>query len=304
MKKSSLLAALGILVCTAAASLAGPLLRYEFSQTGAVQQSTGSQQLDLTILNYNNQPADYITAAPVRRGGMSTDNALNFTAANVDGGLSAGNITKGAAQASLGAPGGPNSFLQNSLGSFTITAWVLNSASTNTDAVLRRLFSLRNDANQPIIELSLSTPKDASSYALSLSLTGSLGLKDITPAISVPANHDAWFFISVSYDSATGQVKFYVGEEDGTLGSATGSNTVSGSINTLLTNGSTLSIGNVAQQHQRRYDGYMSDVSFYGAALSAQEVGELHAIPEPTVSLLIGTGLLLVMHRSWKLGTR
>lgn len=304
MKKSSLLAALGILICTTAASLAGPLLRYEFSQTGAVQQSSGSQQLDLTILNYNNQPADYITAAPVPRAGMSTGNALNLTAANVDGGLSPTNVTKGAAQASLGTPGGSNSFLQDGLGSFTITAWVLNSASTNSDAVLRRLFSLRDAANQPIIELSLNTPKDASTYSLSLSLTGAIRQNDLTSTLSVPANNDTWFFVSVSYDSTTGQVKFYVGEEGGLLKSTTASNVVSGNINTLLTNGSTLSIGNVAQQHQRRYDGYLSDFSFYGSALSAQEIGELHAIPEPTVSLLIGTGLLLAMHRSWKLGTR
>jgi hypothetical protein len=163
---------------------------------------------------------------------------------------------------------------------------------------------LRNAANQPIIELSLGTPKDASSYSLSLSLTGAIKQNDISSTLSIPANNNTWFFVTVSYDATTGQVVFYVGEEGGILKSTSASNVVSGNTNTLLTNGSIFSIGNVAQQHQRRYDGYLSDVSFYGSALSAQEVGELHAIPEPTVSFLIGTGLLLAMHRSWKLSAR
>lgn len=306
MKKSSLLVFLGLLACSVVPGFAAaPLLRYEFNTPGSTQASTGSKSLSLTTGNYVNTATDYITAAPVQRKGTSSNFALNLKGSNVDGGLTTANTSKGAAQVTLDDSNA--AFLRSELGSFTISGWVLQAASTsNTDQGLRRLFALRNAAGNPIIDFSLSTKSGEVNSSLYLTLYGVQGQKDFNPtSVNIPVNSSDWYFISITYDAITGKIDFYSGEEGGTgLSHGTGSNASSGVVNTLLKDANALGIGNVAYLHQRRVDAYLSDFRFYDQALSSQEIDVIYGIPEPGVSLLMGAGALVACLRPWKLVPR
>ncbi len=304
MNKFSLLAAVGLLAASITSAISAPLLRYEFDQTGATQSSTGSAALDLTVTDWSAGSADYITAVPVPRGG-GVGYALNFTSQNIDTGLPAGNQTKGVAKAALNDTNA--GFLRSGLNSFTISAWVLNVQMDGSDPNnnARRLFSLRNTSGQQVVDFILKGGTD-NTNVLQLGLTGSQGQRTMTSgSMTLPMNSNEWYFVSISYDATTGDVNFYLGEEGGTLGTVAASNIINGEINTLLTNATILGVGNVDYNHQRRLDGYLSDVRFYDSALTAEQIGQIHAIPEPGTTALLGfgilTGGLLLRKRSRKL---
>lgn len=300
MKKFSLLLGLGLLLCNAGfSSAATPLLRYEFNQTGSLQSSTGSRELDIVISSgpYNSPvPKDYITEAPVPRSGAGSNLALNFKGSNVDAGLPDAQTPLGSAQAALTSENA--AFLRDGLGSFTISGWLLDvGAENHTDINLRRILSLRDSAGS-VIDLTLNAPNGASNGTLSLDLTGSLGKLTLNPAaITIPLNSSSWTFFSITYNATTGELNFYGGEEGGSLAHAVVYNTntraAGGVVNELLKDSNLLSIGNAGYYHQRRLDAYLSDFRFYGEALTPQQVDAIHSIPEPSVSLLIGGGVLL-----------
>ena len=300
MKALPLLASLNILLTSLSVSYAAPILQYEFNQSGSTQTSTGSSALALSVVNYSNVATNYVGNAPVGRGGAVTTAALNFTESNVDTGLAAGDFAKGVAQVGINSTNA--AYLREGLGSFTISAWVLNSYAHGNISADRRVFSLRNAAGQAIIDLRLVNPVGAATNAMALSLFGTEGSVALTSATNaIPTNNNEWYFLAVSYDASTGAVSFYSGVEGGALVSVTLSNTVGGEINNLLQNANILNIGNFGYNHQRRFDGYLSDLQFHGTALSAQEIGELHAIPEPGSVALLGVSLIALAARPWKM---
>lgn len=298
MKKFPILIALSLLAWSVAPSLGTPLLRYEFDEAGSTQSSTGSSSLALTVLNYDNIATNYITNTPVQRAGAKNGNALNLTSSNVDSGVPSDKTARGGAQAFLSNSNA--AFLRGDLGSFTISAWVLNAQPRDAVSVDRRIFSLRNAAGDQIVDFRLYNPTGTKNI-LYLGLTGSEGSKTLTaPSVTVPGNNQEWFFISITYDASTGLVNFYAGGEGGTLSTASASNVGVAGVNTLLTNATLLGVGNVGYQHARRLDGYLSDVRFYDEALSAEEIGNLYAIPEPGTAMILGAGVLIVCLRRWK----
>lgn len=292
MKTSSVIAAFGLLVAGVVSSLAGtPLLRYEFDTPGSVQQSTGSQGLSLTTLYRDGLGYDYITNAPVQRAGSSTSKALNFTAANVNQSSDQG---YGTAYASLTDTNA--SFLRGDLESFTISLWVLGLRSDLSN-INPRLFGLRNAAGADIVSLQFAP---GTTNKLTLVLNGAGGQIALKPDnVTVPLSDTSWFFLSLTYDAQTGLVTFYGGTEGGALVSETASNIIGGSVNTLLGNATILGIAGLRSADQRRASGYFSDFQFYDEALTAQQVGQLFAIPEPATPLILGAGFVLVGLSRW-----
>jgi len=293
MNKSSLVAVLGLLAWSVVSTFAGtPLLRYEFDQSGSVQYSTGSSNLSLTTVYSDGIAHDYITGTPVRRQGASTSNALNFTAANVN---ENGQQGYGTASASLTDTNA--AFFRSDLESFTISMWVLGLRSDLSN-VTPRLLTLRNAGGKDIISLQYAS---GTPNKLTLVLNGAEGQVALKPSdLAVPVSDTSWFFLSLTYDATTGQVTFYGGAEGGTLASEIAFNTVGGNINSLLTDANLLSIGGVRNIDQRRASGYFSDVRFYGEALTATQIGQLYAIPEPSSALILGIGVVLVSLRCRK----
>jgi len=280
--KRTILTVLGVFLgCVA--SNAALLLHYEFDEAGTTQASSGSEPLNLTTLNYAGVATNYVTSAPARPG--SNGNALNFTDQNVDNGLASGNLAKAAAQANL--TNANASFLRGDLGSFTISTWVMNEF-TPVSGVSgdRRVFSLRN-GSAGVVELKVSNT------SLLLSLTGINGSQQFDTGMKVPANVGDWYFLSMTYDSTTGGIQIYSGEQGAVLSLYTAVNATSGVVNTLLTNSTTLAIGNAGYAHDRRFDGYISDVRFYDEVLSSEQIDALYAVPEPSVGAALGAAALL-----------
>ncbi len=293
MKRSSLIIALGLMACSTLASFAAaPLLRYEFTQSGPSQASTGSAALNLTTTYRDGNPYNYVTAAPVLRSGATGPQALNFTAGNVnvspDEGYGTANVT-------LNDTNAP--FLRGDLESFTISLWMLGLRSDRSN-VNPRLFGLRNAANTDILSLQFApgTPNK-----LTLVLNGSEGQVVLKPTtVEVPVSDSQWYFLSVTYEATTGQVTFYGGLDGGTLLSESASNTVAGEVNTLLDNATLLAIAGLRSVDQRRASGYFSDVRFYDEALSAQEIQGIYSVPEPKGITLLGASLLVIGWSYWK----
>ena len=280
--KKTILTVLGVFLgCMA--SNAALLLNYKFDQSGTTQVSSGSEPLDLTTLNYAGVATNYVTSAPTRPG--SNGNALNFTDQNVDNGLASGNLAKGAAQANL--TNANALFLRGGLASFTISTWVMNEF-TPVGGVSgdRRIFSLRN-GSAGVVELKISNT------SLLLSLTGTNGAQQFDTGMKVPANVGDWYFLSVAYDSVTGAIQVYSGEQGAVLSLYTAVNATNGVVNTLLTNSTTLAIGNAGYAHDRRFDGYISDVRFYDEVLSSEQINALYTVPEPSVGAALGAAALL-----------
>lgn len=302
MRIASLLAAIGFFTKCLTLAQGSPILQYEFNKAGSVQTSSGSSSLALTQLNYSGAATDYIGEAPVKRAGAVNNTVLNFTSTNVDTGLVSPNTSKGAVQASINDANA--AFLRGGLGSFTISAWVCNAYAPVGTSSERRIFSLRN-SNAGIIDFRLNNPGGGASNILTLSLTGTEGTLLFTAtSVPVPANSNSWYFISVSYDAETGEIVFFTGEEGGTLKTASMSNTNANGINMLLQNATVLSVGNYGYNHDRRLDGYLSDLRFYGEALSVEKIGEIYAIPEPGLSMLLSAGVLFAWIRLRKQSAR
>lgn len=290
MKKSSLLLAFASLLCAASLS-ASPLLRYEFNQSGEAQASSGSAALSLSILDHSGAAKDYISDAPKALGAQTK--ALNFTSAEVDEGLEPAQANRGAAQASLNNTNA--AFLRSGLGSFTVSGWVSNYTTRSGSTGAQRIFSLRAGSTG-IVDLFVSNT------TLSLDLRGAEGMKrtELTSAITTGEN---WHFLAISYNADSGVINLYAGPEGGILKSATSTNFIEGELNELHQNANLLAIGNAGNTHDRRFDGYIADVRFYGSELSSTEVSGIYAIPEPGSALLIGAGALLAFFSPWKLRT-
>ena len=281
---------LGILIGNISTE-AAPLLEYKFDQVGTVQQSSGSATLNLTTYNGSAVATNYVTATPVPLG--STTNVLNLTSENVN--PSGVDDVKGAAQASLNNTNA--SFLRSELKSFTISTWVMNDYTQATSLnASRRVFSLRdNSLSKGVIELIISNA------SVIVSLTGNGGTQQFNTSLTISANNSMWYFLSVTYDDTTGALKVYSGEEGDTLDFYTGQNTTAG---TLLTTANSLAIGNAGYNHDRRFDGYISDVRFYDEVLNDAQIQQIYtAVPEPTAGAAIGmAGFFAVAYRF--LGTK
>lgn len=272
------------LFCSVISSTAAPLLRYEFSQTGAVQESTGSASLSLTTHSTATVTPDYIKTTSTHGPSVGTSDVLDFTSATTG-------LNKPAV---IGTVGNEQSFLTTDLGSFTITAWVSN-LNAKTDR--RRIFFLSGGTTRAI-DLFLTSGTNGN--IISLGVAGSATenperLASSLQSVYIPNNSDEWYFLAVSYDATTGAVSFYSGAQGELLNmSSTTLLQKNGGVYTMPTNSTSLSIGNSSIGASGNFDGYLSDVRFYGEVLNQQNIENLHAIPEAstTVAFILGLGLL------------
>lgn len=274
------------LFCSGLSSQASPLLRYEFSQTGAVQESTGSASLSLTTHSTLTETPDYIRTLPTGGPSVGTSNVLDFTS-----GATA--PYKPAMTATISA-GEEHSFLTSGLGSFTITAWVSN---LNAKVDRRRIFFLTGGSTRAIdLFLASGTNGNVISLAVAGSATESPErIATSQQSVYVPNQSAEWYFIAVSYDATTGTVSFYSGAHDDLLNLSTATLlNKSGEVYTMPTNSTSLSIGNSAIGASGNFDGYLSDVRFYGEALNQQSIENIHAIPEASTGVAISLGLVLL----------
>lgn len=277
---------LAILTATTSLCLslqAAPVLRFEFSESGTSQASTGTAPLSLTTYQSASAPDNYVTSVTPGAPSVGTGMALNFTSQNLEG-------AKATASGTLSADPA-YAALTSSLGSFTVTAWV---SDLNAKIDRRRLFFLSGGTTRAI-DIFFSTGTNGNVMSLAVAGSGTENPERIVtsaPSVFVPNGNNEWYFVAVTYDATSGATSFYAGAQDDLL--KTSSSTLlnsSGQVYTMPTNSTTVNVGNSSVGASGVFDGYLSDVRFYGEVLDAQSIEALHAVPEPSTAAILGLGL-------------
>lgn len=262
---------------------AAPVLRFEFSEPGSSQTSTGTAPLSLTTYRAASTPEDFITAATPKAPSVGTNNVLNFTSENLGAAKAAavGTLTSDPAYAAL----------TSDLESFSVTAWVSN-LDAKTDR--RRLFFLSGGSTRAI-DIFFSAGTNGNVISLAVAGSGTENPERIVtsaPSVFVPNGSADWYFVAITYDATSGATSFYAGAQDDLLKNSSASLlNSSGNVYTMPTNSTTVNIGNSSIGATGVFGGYLSDVRFYGEVLDAQAIESLHAVPEPSTAMFFGLGL-------------
>ncbi len=260
-----------LLVWAAGTLGAAPLLHFDFDTPGSSQTSTGSLALTLATQE-GSTPVNKTTASPAGPDGSSV---LNFSGAPQN--------------TTLGTNISSQTAFTTGLGSFTITAWVLN----NTTAANERIFYLRGGTKVAIDFNMTGTPGNPAQLILAVNGATAVGslMGGVGSPISIPNVNPVWQMVAVTYDAATGSVVFYSGELEGALKSYAPNAKLT---EAAVTNSTFLSIGNI-NGGGRILDSYLDEVSFYNYVLTPLEMQQVfEAVPEPgsMAAVLLG-GLVL-----------
>jgi len=262
---------------------AAPVLRFEFSESGSSQESSGTAPLSLITYQSVSASNNYVTSVSPGAPSVGTGMALNFTSQNLEGAKASamGTLSSDPAYAAL----------TSDLGSFTVTAWV---SDLNAKTDRRRLFFLSGGTTRAI-DIFFSAGTNGNVMSLAVAGSGTESPERIVtsaPSVFVPNGNNEWYFVAVTYDATSGATSFYVGAQDNLL--KTSSTTLlnsSGQVYTMPKNSTTMNVGNSSVGAAGFFDGYLSDVRFYGEVLDAQSIDALHAVPEPSTAAILGLGL-------------
>ena len=262
-------------------SVPTPVLEYRFDTQGTTQASGGSDALSLTGYAggtplYGGTTSNLGTGSPRGPSGRPSDFSLNLGT-----NTQRNNVALSSSSADYTA--------LNSLGSFTLTAWVNSTAVNGTSGYIASL--LATNANS--IGFSLSSPGVGQPTYETVKINGD---RTISSSQALPVSSSDWLFVAVSFDYRSGNLNFYdAGVSAMQLQSA------QASANGQKINGgnTNFAVGASGPSGSFQFPGAIDDVGLYNSALSPSDLMQVHdsALPEPGTLACIGGAIFLMRRR-------
>lgn len=273
------LGALGLAASLNAQSLAEPLARWtlngDLTSTGTATGLDGSFRGGAT----------YVDAAPPRSGFTQS---LDLTKPATPG------------YSTFVEVDGARTAFSGGFNAITLSMWVNFQADPLHNDRLIAWMSGNNGFDLRLINVSDDAGISANDFRLAFSVNGASGVgRTISSAIISDIGIDNWLFVSVTYDSDTGAVKYLIGTEAD--GMADRSPSTSFASEAILFANTPLWIGATPlTTADRTPPAFISDVRIYDSVLTSEQLGQVSGlIPEPSsaVALLAVAALGVVVAR-------
>lgn len=261
-----------------------PLLEFLFNDSGTTTSSTGSATLVGTMRNSAGTAADLHGIAGSGVSGSSGDLAFNNSASTAMGSAGVGGrVSAGTTSISTG------------LTSFTVTGWFKSDTVLSGGANL--ISNFVGGASGTGFRVRAA---DSPAGVLLLGVNGT----EVSSSIVSWNATGEWVFFAVSYDgtATSANVRFYVGDTDT---SVTLKSTQTLNMGSVSASSADFTLGNLAGQIIRPYDGLLDSFRLFGATsgtggvLSLSQLEEVRfadvtAIPEPSsIAVFLGASVLM-----------